>query len=70
MNGGRTVRQIGVMAGADLVEMLTQPIAHEIRQHHATVLLPLPRRTVISRRSKSRSFTRNSKHSCRRNPAP
>jgi hypothetical protein len=31
---------------------------------------PLPRRTVISRRSKSRSFTRSSRHSCNLSPAP
>jgi hypothetical protein len=31
---------------------------------------PFPHRTRISCRSKSRSFTRSSRHSCNRNPAP
>ena len=35
------MRQIGLMTGAHLLEVLAQAIAHEIRQHHATVLLPL-----------------------------
>jgi hypothetical protein len=34
-------RQISRMTGANVGKVLQQPIAHEVRQHHATVLLPL-----------------------------
>src|SRR5687768_12247323 len=40
-NAAESVCQIGLTTGADPFEVLTQPIADEIRQHHATVLLPL-----------------------------
>ena len=38
-NAAESVRQIGLMTGVDLLEVLAPPIAHEIRQDHATVVL-------------------------------
>jgi hypothetical protein len=40
------------------------------RQHHSPILLAFPPPHDDSRRSKSRSFTCNSRHSCGRSPAP
>jgi len=51
--------------------MSRQRLDDRNRQHGRPVLLTfLPRRIAICRRSRSMSFTRSSRHSCSRRPAP